>query len=130
MFQSEISPSHKNLNSSFLIVKHIEVQELMGFPFTVCALKPFRESFLGIFNDIPSHDFSQCYPVFMARNHKPRVVDFELTLIETARRLRQHLRIAEDVVVGYLNNQEQTYDWQWWDSNPRPLRDWSLNPAP
>ena len=19
--------------------------------------------------------------------------------------------------------------WQWWDSNPRPLRDWSLNPA-
>ena len=24
----------------------------------------------------------------------------------------------------------QTLNWQWWDLNPRLLRDWSLNPAP
>ena len=35
-----------------------------------------------------------------------------------------------DVVNGYLKNEGQTSDWQWWDSNPRPLTDWSLNPAP
>ena len=28
------------------------------------------------------------------------------------------------------HTQVNTFNWQWWDLNPRLLRDWSLNPAP
>ena len=108
---------------------HIWVYELIGFPLTVRAVKQLHDTFLGILNDF-SH-----LPAVMARNSnfqelKAAVVDFEPTLIETARSLRQHFQLAKTIFEGYLKDEVQTSDWQWWDSNPRLLRDWSLNPAP